>query len=81
LLPHTRHATPFAAQLGCELDEGPMGPFIKTDALKETTVRGVFACGDVAAPVGSVSYAVAEGVRAGTAAHQSLVFRREGAGT
>jgi thioredoxin reductase len=76
LLPRTRLATPFAEQLGCELETGPMGPLYKTDATtKETTVPGVFACGDAALPMPSVSFAVADGVRAGAFAHQSLVFR------
>ena len=64
----------FAARLGCELEAGPMGSFIKTDASKQTTVPGVFACGDVALPMPAVALAVADGTRAGTAAHQSLVF-------
>jgi len=37
-------------------------------------VRGVFASSDVAMGAGAVSLAVADGVRAGTAAHRSLVF-------
>ena len=76
---HTRThlKTPFASQLGCELEEGKLGPMYKTDMMKQTTVPGVFACGDAALPVPSVSYAVADGVRAGTSAHQSLVFAGE----
>jgi thioredoxin reductase len=45
--------------------------------MKETTVPGVYACGDVAIVMPSVSYAVADGVRAGASAHQSLVFRAD----
>ena len=44
--------------------------------MKETTVPGVFACGDATSPVPSIAFAVADGVRAGVGAHQSLVFRR-----
>jgi thioredoxin reductase len=75
LMPRTHFTTPFAEQLGLELDAGPLGPFYKTDATKETTVPGVFACGDVALPMPAVALAVADGTRAGTATHQSLVFR------
>ncbi|HVH44697.1 MAG TPA: NAD(P)/FAD-dependent oxidoreductase, partial [Labilithrix sp.] len=75
LLPKTRIASPIPAQLGCELDDGPHGTFLKTDPMKETSVRGVFACGDAALPAGSVAFAVGDGARAGIAAHQSLVFR------
>jgi thioredoxin reductase len=73
----TRLAVPFAEQLGCELEVGPVGSFYKTDIMKETSVPGVFACGDAGLPMGALSFAVADGVRAGVAAHQSLVFRRE----
>jgi len=75
LLPCTRLNTPFAEQLGCELEMGSHGPLYKTDATtKETTVAGVFACGDAALTMPSVAFAVADGVRAGKFAHQSLVF-------
>ena len=69
---HTRIASPLAAQLGCELEDGLLGAFVKTDAMRETTVRGVFACGDMAVMAGSIALAVGDGVRAGVAAHQSL---------
>jgi thioredoxin reductase len=72
--PRTRIAEPFATQLGCELDQGPMGPIYKVDPMKETTVPGVFACGDVGAPMPAVALAVADGTRAGISAHRSLVF-------
>lgn len=75
VLSHTRPASPLASQLGCELETSHAGPFLKTDPMKETSVRGVFACGDTAVGAGSVAIAVGDGVRAGTAAHQSLVFR------
>jgi thioredoxin reductase len=75
VMTRTRMAAPFAEQLGCELETGPHGLFCKTDATKETTVPGVFACGDVALPMSAVAYVVADGTRAGASAHQSLVFR------
>jgi thioredoxin reductase len=77
LLPRAGIRGPFAEQLGCELETGPLGSYYKTDPGKETTVRGVFACGDVATPMPGVAFAVADGVRAGGAAHQSLVFGPE----
>ena len=79
VMPQTRLPGGFAEQLGCELEQGPEGPFFKTDASKETSVPGVFACGDAALAKRSVSFAVADGVRAGIGAHQSLVFRPDGA--
>jgi thioredoxin reductase len=74
LLPCTRINSPFAEQLGCELEMGKHGPLYRTDETKETTAAGVFACGDVALTMPSVAFAVADGVRAGKFAHQSLVF-------
>lgn len=62
------------AQLGCQLEDSPMGSFVRTDALKATTVPGVFACGDLARPAGSVALAVGDGAMAGVATHRSLMF-------
>ena len=73
--PRTRIASPLPAQLGCAVDEGPMGAYLRVDATKETTVAGVFACGDVATAAGTVGTAVGDGIRAGMGAHQSLIFR------
>lgn len=72
----TSVASPIAHQLGCAFDDGMTGPIIHTDATKQTTVAGVFACGDAARSSGSVSTAVGDGAAAGTAAHQSLIFDR-----
>ncbi len=63
-----------AVSLGCGFTDGPMGPVVTTDAMKATTVPGVFACGDAARAGGSVALAVGDGTVAGVAAHQSLVF-------
>ncbi|MBO9548057.1 MAG: NAD(P)/FAD-dependent oxidoreductase [Pseudomonas sp.] len=73
--PRTRMASPLPAMLGCAFEDGPMGPFIKVDALRETSVPGVFACGDAAVAAGNVAIAVGEGARTGGAAHHSLIFR------
>lgn len=72
--PRTRLNSPIAAQLGCAIDESPFGPMIRTDATKQTTVPGVFAAGDAARVPHSVSWAVADGVTAGTSLHRALVF-------
>jgi thioredoxin reductase len=67
-------ASPIAAMLGCEFDEGLLGRTVKTDLMKASTVPGVYACGDAARPGGSLTFAVSDGMMAGVAAHQSLVF-------
>lgn len=67
-------ASPVAAQLGCEFEDGPLGRTIKTDFMKATTVAGVYACGDAARQGGSLPLAVGDGTMAGAATHQSLIF-------
>ncbi|WP_434597365.1 NAD(P)/FAD-dependent oxidoreductase [Pseudomonas sp. R4-83] len=73
-MPRTRMASPLADQLGCAFEEGPMGPFIQTDATQQTSVPGIFACGDAALAAGSVALAVGDGARAGAGTHRSLIF-------
>jgi thioredoxin reductase len=72
--PPTRLNSGIAEQLGCEVDQGPFGPVIRTDDDRMTTVPGVFAAGDIARARHSVTWASADGVTAGVAAHRSLVF-------
>jgi len=75
VLPRPRIAVPLANQLGCDLANDELYPFIKTAFTQETSVPGVFACGDAARSAGSVAVAVGDGNVAGAATHQSLVFR------
>lgn len=65
--------SPLAAQLGCELADGPTGAYLHTNETRQTSVAGVFACGDTSLAAGSVALAVGEGVRAGVGAHFSLI--------
>lgn len=72
--PESQLGSPLAEQLGIQLVEGPLGPVIQTDANKMTSSAGVYAAGDIARAPHSVSWAVADGVTAGTAVHRTLVF-------
>ena len=72
--PRNAPATPLAERLGCQLAETPVGVQIRTDETKETTVPGVFACGDAARVPHSVSLAVGDGAWAGAQLHRSLVW-------
>ncbi|MCB9543943.1 MAG: NAD(P)/FAD-dependent oxidoreductase [Myxococcales bacterium] len=63
----------FAAALGCALDENAFGAFYRVDMTRQTTVPGVFACGDIVTPA-AIAVAVSDGVMAGVGAHRSLVF-------
>jgi thioredoxin reductase len=72
--PRNAPATPIGQGLGCALMDTPMGTQLQTADSKETTVPGVFACGDVARMPHSVSLAVGDGAWAGAQLHRSLVF-------
>jgi len=57
--------SPIAEQLGCALEDGLIGLFIKVDESKATSVPNVFACGDAARAARKVTLTVADGVMAG----------------
>ncbi|HWP04594.1 MAG TPA: NAD(P)/FAD-dependent oxidoreductase [Polyangiaceae bacterium] len=72
---HVRVPGNFAQSLGLELETFPTGSFYKTDPrTKETSVPGVYAAGDATTPMHALSFAIADGVRAGIGTHQSLVM-------
>ncbi|MFU0507244.1 NAD(P)/FAD-dependent oxidoreductase [Pseudaminobacter sp. NGMCC 1.201702] len=72
----TRNApsTPLAESLDCQIEVTPFGTQISTDATRQTTVPGAFACGDAAQVPHSVSLAVGDGAMTGIHVHRSLVF-------
>ncbi|AWH17649.1 thioredoxin reductase [Stenotrophomonas sp. ZAC14D2_NAIMI4_7] len=70
LHPETALGSPIAHQLGCRTEAAGC---ISTDAAKQTTVEGVFACGDAARFAGNIALAIGEGALAGVAAHRSLL--------
>jgi thioredoxin reductase len=70
----TAPSSPLAQQLDCRMEEGPLGHFIWTDAMKQTSIPGVIACGDAARGAGNVALAVGDGAMAGAMAHRSLIF-------
>ncbi|MES2057145.1 MAG: NAD(P)/FAD-dependent oxidoreductase [Pseudomonadota bacterium] len=74
IFPESCLSSPLAAQLGADIEQGPMGPLIRTDADKMTNIPGLYAAGDIARAPHSISWAVADGVTAGTSAHRALVF-------
>lgn len=68
----TRMASPLAEQLGCEFEQGAAGPYLRR-SMMQTSVPGVFACGDAASPFSNVAGAVGDGAMTGAATHRSLV--------
>lgn len=73
LAPRTEPSSDLATQLGCTLGTHPTGSFIATE-MQQTSVPGVFACGDAARAFGSVALAVGDGAITGAAVHRSLLF-------
>lgn len=67
-------ASPLAAALGCAMTNTPLGAHVTVDALGRTSVEGVFAAGDLTRSFYNAALSAAEGVRAGAAAHQSLLI-------
>lgn len=72
--PHTHPASPLAEQLGCAFDDGPSGKLLRTDAMKMTTVPGVYAAGDLAMAFSNATLASADGLFAGVSMHRAMVF-------
>ncbi len=72
--PRRDMSSPVARQLGCELEDGSLGPFIKVGPSQETSVPNVFACGDAARAAGTVALAVRDGALAGAGAHRSTIL-------
>jgi len=70
----TRLNSSIAAELGCAMEEGQVGPFIRTDGMKMTSVPGVYAAGDITRAMHNVTFAASDGVMAGVAVHASLIF-------
>jgi len=71
--PQTHMSSPLAMQLGCAFEQGPLGPYIRVDERKQTSVPGVYAAGDAASPMYNATMASAAGVMAGVGAHQSML--------
>lgn len=78
LAPRISFQSPLAEQLGCVVEEGPLGPVIQTDAAKMTSIPGVYAAGDIARPMHNATLASADGVLAGVSLHRALVFEPNG---
>ena len=59
------------AALGCELTEEG---YIKVDDFQETSVSGIYACGDNASRVRTIAHAVSAGTMAGIAISRKMIF-------
>jgi thioredoxin reductase len=68
--PFVQHSG-LAEKLGCEIT--PEG-YIKINPMQQTTVQGVFSCGDNSGPMRAVAHAVFTGTMAGISASKELIF-------
>ncbi|MEO5805559.1 NAD(P)/FAD-dependent oxidoreductase [Devosia sp.] len=76
LFAHPRHApsSRLHETLGIETAESPVGRYIKVNELFQTNVKNVFAAGDGASAMHSVTNALYGGAMAGVMCHRSMVF-------
>ncbi|WP_444930727.1 NAD(P)/FAD-dependent oxidoreductase [Microbulbifer sp. SSSA002] len=69
-------AQSFVSQLGLELEASFHGQVVKVNGFKETSVKGVFAAGDISNSVQDEALAIVSGAMAGVGAHRSLISKR-----
>lgn len=78
--PRLSLASHLAEQLGCAIEDGPLGPYVRVDGRQESSVEGVFVAGDAAAKMHNATLASAAGVMAGSGVHHSLIMEVANAG-
>jgi len=71
--PHVRPSARLHEDIGAATLDSPFGPYVKVDDEFQTTVRGVFAAGDLAVPRHSINNATYGGMLAGVGLHRSLL--------
>lgn len=71
--PKQEWSVPLPQKLGCAITESPYGAQVEVDDMKQTSVPGIFAAGDLALGHQSATTAIYEGMMAGVAAHRSLI--------
>jgi thioredoxin reductase len=77
IAPHQEQRSPLAEEFGCEMEEfAPTASrYVKADpATCETTVRGVYAAGDLVGPMQSLILAAASGARAAYAVTHAMAM-------
>lgn len=68
-----------AEELGCAIEAGPLGQTIVVDGQQMTSIRHVYAAGDICRQTANITLACADGMKAAMAIHHSLVFERDNA--
>ena len=63
-----------AAQIGCQMADGPMGAYVKVGGMQQTSVPGVWSASDLNRPAYGAVFAASDGAMAGVSAHHSFHF-------
>jgi thioredoxin reductase len=71
--PRNRPSASLHEKLGLETVDTPVGIALKVDDRRETTMPGIYAAGDLANPMASVTLASSHGAMAGIFAQQSML--------
>ncbi|WP_240231563.1 NAD(P)/FAD-dependent oxidoreductase [Devosia lacusdianchii] len=71
--PRNRPSANLHTTLGLETLDAPVGLYLKTDDRRETSVKGIYAAGDLANPMASVTLATSSGAMAAIFAQQSML--------
>lgn len=73
--PRTKPSASLHESLGLATVNTPLGIILKVDERRETSMRGIYAAGDLANPLTlpSVTLAIAHGATAGISAQQSML--------
>jgi len=71
--PNYRPSANLHEALGVEIEHNPIGQTIKVDEMRQTSVPGVFAAGDLMNPMASVTFAMASGAFAAVCAQRSML--------
>lgn len=66
-----------AEGLGCAIKPGPLGQTIAVSGQQMTSIRHVYAAGDICRQTANITLACADGMKAAMAIHHSLVFGRD----
>ncbi len=72
--PRITLTSPLIEQLKLEIEETPLGPIVKVNGMKESSLKGVYVAGDLSNPMQNGTFAIASGTMAGVAVHRSLIF-------
>jgi len=70
---HDRRLRSAPNRIGIETFDAPLGPYLRINDEYETSVRGIFAAGDLAGPRYSITGAMHGGSLAAVGCHRSLL--------